>query len=783
MVEYCQFMCSYFTLMDVLWKLTFRLLYLLAYSLIQIGELVRKFIGLIFKIIGYVWLHLWALLLQISSSVINSLVSLFKKIFSIVKASWRKLERYKIRFPRIVPLFNLLSLKSKKKQKRSKTVKTRLALSFQSLKWFVLGVIFTVLFVVIPFIIVGWLRQLPDPHTLAQMKLPATTKFYDRNEKLLYELYADIDRRPVTLAEIPQDIVNATIAVEDQEFYHHLGFSLRGIFRAMREIAFNKNLQGGSTITQQLIKNTLLTPETTLQRKLKEVILAFWAEIIYSKDEILLMYLNNVPYGGTAWGIRAASEKYYDKDVTELTLAESALLAGLPAAPTTYSPFGASPELAEQRQEHVLSRMLQMGYITTEEYEQAREEELRFTQPGNSISAPHFVMYSKQVLDNHFGTRIVEQGGLKIITSLDLELQNAAQEIVQEELAKIAHLNVGNAAVLVTKPDTGEILAMVGSRDYYDEEHDGNVNITTSLQQPGSSIKPINYVAALQNGVTAATLINDSPISYAQPNGKPYSPVNYDGRFHGIVPMRWALANSYNIPAVKVLDKIGVATMINQGRAMGIDSWDDSSRFGLSLTLGGGEVTMVDMAEAYGTLADGGKLTELLPVLDVEDFQGRKLNGFTQRNQEQVVPEGAAFIISDILADNVARSRAFGANSLLHVPGKYVSVKTGTSNEKRDNWTVGYTKDFVVVVWVGNNDNTPMHPTLTSGITGATPIWRRVMDYLLEDREALPPAQPADVVRIPCYGRYEYFTKETVPARGCGIWPKPSPSSSPTPTQ
>ncbi|NCN58846.1 penicillin-binding protein [Candidatus Roizmanbacteria bacterium CG22_combo_CG10-13_8_21_14_all_38_20] len=721
--------------MDVLWKITYRLLYLLAYALILIGGVVRRIIDLVFRPIRYIGM----LLLQ---------------------------------------LFYF------KKKKKPKIERTRLVLSFQSLRWFVLGVIFTMLFVGVPFIVVSWLRQLPDPHTLSQMKLPATTKFYDSNGKLLYELYADIDRRPVALDKIPQDIVNATIAVEDQEFYHHLGFSLRGMFRAAREIILNKKLQGGSTITQQLIKNTLLTPETTISRKLKEVVIASWAEIIYSKDEILSMYLNNVPYGGTAWGIRAASEKYFGTDVTELTLAQSALLAGLPAAPTTYSPFGANPELAKKRQELVLSQMFQMGYITEQERERAKQEQLNFTQPGNTISAPHFVMYTKQVLDDLLGPRIVEQGGLQITTTLDLDLQNVAQEIVQEELAKLARLNVGNAAVLVTKPETGEIVAMVGSRDYYDELNDGNVNITTSLQQPGSSIKPINYVAALQNGMTAATLINDSPISYVQPNGKVYSPVNYDGRFHGIVPLRWALANSYNIPAVKVLDKIGVSSMVEQGQAMGIDSWEDSSRFGLSLTLGGGEVTMLDMAEAYGVFANGGKLMELLPVLEIEDFQGKSLDDFAiDRKQEQVIPEGAAFIISDILADNASRSRAFGVNSLLHIPGKYVSVKTGTSNEKRDNWTVGYTKDFVVVVWVGNNDNSPMHPTLTSGITGATPIWRRVMDYLLEDREALPPAQPDDVVRIPCYGRYEYFIKGTAPVRGCGIWPKFSPSSSPTPTQ
>lgn len=700
-------------------KVFYYFVYLIVYSLILLGETVRKSIVWLIKTIGYIP---------------------------------RKIYASKLKFPRI-----------------------------SSLKWFLLGSFFTVVFIFIPFILFTWFQQLPNPLSLGNMRFPATTKFYDRNNKLLYELFAEIDRQPIQLGQIPQTIIDATIAVEDAEFYHHLGFSPRGIARAFRETFLNHDIQGGSTITQQLIKNTLLTPEPTFRRKAKEVVLAFWAEQIYSKDEIMEMYLNNVPYGGTAWGISAASRKYFGKPVQELSLGESALLTGLPAAPTTYSPYGAHPELVKKRQAFVLSRMQNLGFITKQEEEEAKKEEVVFKPQLHNIKAPHFVMYTKQKLEKTFGTRIIEQGGLHITTSLDLQLQEIVQAIVKEEIAKLSNLNVGNAAVLVTNPSNGQILAMVGSVDYFDTEGDGNVNIATTLQQPGSSIKVVNYAAALQTGITAATIINDAPITFTQANGKTYSPVNYDGRFHGPVPLRQALASSYNIPAVKVLKKIGVEAMVKQGQDMGINSWDDPARFGLSLTLGGGEVTMIDMAQVYGTLANSGKKVNLQPVLEIIDFKEDILQIDQEPINKDVLPEEIAFIITDILSDNAARTPAFGANSLLNIPDKYIAVKTGTSNNKRDNWTIGYTKDYAVVVWVGNNDNSPMHPTLTSGVTGAAPIWRRIFDHLLEGREVPPPQMPEGAVKIPCYGRYEYFTKETLPKNGCGIWPKQTSQPLPTP--
>lgn len=766
-------------------KVFYKLIYVVVYSLILIGEVVRQTIAKAVKTIGYIVFFIVKIVVYILTSavkisipILSRFLALFYDISLKILQSFKSAMLYILEIPahilqiitKVVP--SVLSIPRGIGRRMPRLRIPHL----QSVKWFLFGAIFTTLFVFLPFILITWLGQLPNPQSLSYMKFPATTKFFDRDGKLLYELYAEIDRQPIPLAEIPQHVIDATLAIEDQEFYHHLGFSPRGIVRAMRETFLKQNIQGGSTITQQLIKNTLLTPAPTIRRKIKELILAFWAERIYSKEQILEMYLNNVPYGGTAWGIKAASQKYFQKSVSELTVAEGALLAGLPAAPTTYSPLGARPELARQRQRLVLARMRELGYITVEEERGAKTTELEFNSAPHNIKAPHFVMYTKQQLEKLYGPRLVEQGGLQIKTTLDLELQNRIQEIVQEELTKIAHLNVGNAAVLITQPETGEILAMVGSRDYYDTENDGNVNITTTLQQPGSSIKVVTYSAALQNGFTAATIINDSPVSFPQPNRPPYSPVNYDSRFHGSVPLRWALANSYNVPAVKVLNRIGVKTMIEQGRLMGINTWEDENRFGLALTLGGGEVTMIDMAEVYGTLANLGKRVDTSPVLEVVDFQGEALEEFIKPEVVDALPAEVAFILTDILADNVARTPAFGADSQLATGDKYVAAKTGTSNNKRDNWTIGYTKDFVVVVWVGNNDNSPMHPILTSGITGATPIWRRVMDFLLKDREVLPPPVPAGLVKMPCYGRQEYFTAETVPKNGCPRWSLVTPT-------
>lgn len=647
------------------------------------------------------------------------------------------------------------------------------------LKGFISGSIITILFVILPYNAYVWLKALPQPQLLAQREIEVTTKIFDRNGKLLYEIYADQNRTPVTLTQIPDSLKAATIAIEDKNFYRHTGFSLTGIVRAARETIVNNRTQGGSTISQQLIKSALLTPEIKLSRKIKEIILAFWAERLYSKEQILEMYFNQVPYGGTAWGVEAASFTYFGKSVRSLNLAEAALLAGLPAAPTEYSPFGNHPEKAFARQAEVLRRMVEDNYITQKQADEARNTKIGFATNRTAIKAPHFVMYIRELLEAKYGTRLLERGGLRIHTSLDLGIQEKVEEIVKTNIQSLTQLQVGNGAALVTNPKTGEILAMVGSKDYFATKEDGNVNVTTSLRQPGSSIKVVTYAAALENGFTAASIIDDSPVIYNKPGAAAYTPVNYDGRFHGQVALRYALANSYNIPAVKVLDKIGLPMMIAKARLMGIQSWTDEKRFGLSLTLGGGEVTMLEMAQVFGSLANGGKRHPLLPIIQVVDYTGRIIEHNKPRNGIEAVSPEVAWIMSHILSDNNARAAAFGPNSALVIPGKTVAVKTGTSNDKRDNWTIGYTPSRLTAVWVGNNDNSPMNPHLTSGVTGAAPIWHEVMMELTANRPDEIWPQPDSVIGLPCYfGRIEYFVKDKLPPGGrCN----PLPTATPTP--
>ncbi len=620
-------------------------------------------------------------------------------------------------------------------------------------------------------------KTLPNPLFLTSRDIPTTTKLYDRNGKLLYEIYADENRTPIKLTDVPQIVKNATIAIEDREFYQHQGFSTRGILRALIHNLNSDSLEGGSTITQQLVRSALLTPEKTWSRKIKEFLLSIWTEKLYTKNQILEMYLNQVPYGGTAWGIEAAAETYFGKNIKDLTLAEASLLAGLPAAPSLYSPFGIHPELTKVRQEEVLARMVDSGFISTDQKEETKKQSLNFRRPAIPIAAPHFVMYVKELLEQQYGPRIVERGGLKVVTTIDLSLQEMAQKIVSTQIENLRPLNVGNGAVLITNPQNGEILSMVGGANFFDQRS-GNVNVTTSLRQPGSSIKVVNYAKALSFGFTAASILDDSPITYKMAGAPSYTPINYDGKYHGKIPLRIALASSYNIPAVKVLASIGIKSMIEQGKLMGITSWNDEDRFGLSLTLGGGEVTMLDMAKVYGTLASGGIRRNLTPIISIVNYRGEQLPNPLIKNEIQAVPASIAFILTSILSDNSARTPAFGQNSALNIAGKTVAVKTGTSDNKRDNWTIGFTSDYAVVVWVGNNDNSPMDPQLTSGITGAAPIWNEVMRSLLVGKEDKSFTSPEDIVSMPCLGRIEYFIKGTEPKGGCVLPPTISPSPS-----
>lgn len=625
------------------------------------------------------------------------------------------------------------------------------------------------------------LKDLPLPTKLSSSSNPETTLVYDRNGKILYNIYDKRNQISITLSNIPKDLKEATIAIEDKNFYHHGAIDLRGMARALVSIVFRQQIQGGSTLTQQLVKNSLLTQERTIPRKIKEIILSFATEFLYSKDQILEMYLNQTPYGGPAWGVETASETYFGKRAKDLTLAEAALLAGLPQSPTRYSPFGAHPEFAKKRQIEVLRNMKEAGFITEAERQKAEKEKLKYKTIATEISAPHFVLYIKDLLIEKYGEKVVEEGGLKVTTSLDLSVQEAAEASVAAQIDSLPkYYHVTNGAALVTNPATGEILAMVGSKNYFDASIDGNVNLTTSLRQPGSSIKPINYAVGLVNNYGAATAFVDQPTCFANQGGRNYCPQNYDGRWHGLVQMRYALANSFNIPAVKMLKVNGIPAMIATASAMGITTFGDPINYGLSLTLGGGEVRMTEMATAFGVFANGGYRINLHPILKIVDKKGKVLEEYSPPKSpifgKRVLDSGVAFIISDILSDNGARAQAFGTNSQLRIDEKVVSVKTGTTNDYRDNWTIGYTPSVLVATWVGNNDNSRMSGVV-SGVTGAAPIWNDIMSYLLEGKPNEPPSRPASVIQKQvcadtglfasleagrtCQTRMEYFIKGT----------------------
>lgn len=689
-----------------------------------------------------------------------------KQYTSIILAKARQVRlksseklRFSLRLPRLswftakrTLAFTPLAKPSKKRPPRK---------SILRLEYFIIGFIFAL-------IIVGsqeaydFVRRLPSPRAIGKVNYSLTSHIYDRNGKLLYDVYRDQNRTPVKLKDLPTYVYQAAIAIEDKDFFSHRGISLvGGIGRAIKESIVTGKVQGGSTITQQLIKSSLLSPERTLERKFKEIILALWAERLYTKNQILEMYLNQVPYGGSAYGIEEAAKTFYGKSARELTVDEAATLAGLPQAPSVYSPY-TNPTLTKQRRNDVLVKMRDQGYIKKDSYEQAKAKEIEVLPPTNFIKAPHFVFYVRNKIEEIFGTHSIEEGGLRVRTTIDLTLQQKTEEILKEELDKVRHLNITNGAVLITRPTTGEILAMVGSVDYFEQPY-GAYNVTTANRQPGSSIKPLMYSLALDRGQTAATIIDDTPVAYSNQWGEVYRPINYDGRFHGRTPLRFALANSYNIPAVRTLNTLGVDAFVNHARTMGISTWNDSSRFGLSLTLGGGEVTMVDMAKAYGVFANLGKRVELDPFVNVANFNDETLYSHIMV-ERKVLSEGASYIISDILADNIARQQAFGARSQLEVPGYQVAVKTGTTDDKKDNWTIGYTPEYLVTVWVGNNDNTPMNQALTSGVTGAAPIWNRVMTHLLTTYSTKNSwfNKPSDIVEKNCYGtRKEYFLKGT----------------------
>ncbi len=653
-------------------------------------------------------------------------------------------------------------------KKAKKFSRTRGVLFVTLCVLFVLLIAFGVLYIFL-------LRDLPSPTKLTNTTGSYSTQIYDRHGKLLYTIYADRNQSFIPLEKIPKNLQLATIAIEDKDFYHHGAVDFRGIARAAYSIAVHKQLQGGSTLTQQLVKTSLLTPERTVTRKVKEVILAFATEALYPKNKILEMYLNQVPYGGTSYGVEAASLAFFGKPVKDLTLAQQAFLAGLPEAPSTFSPFGSHPELGKKRQEEILHKMYAQQYITKPERDKALAETLHFQKITNPIKAPHFVFYVKDLLVKKYGEQTVTHGGLKVQTSLDLATQNYVEATVSAQLEGLGSYSVGNGGALVTNPATGEILAMAGGKNYFGTPQpegctvgancvfEPNVNVAISHRQPGSSIKPINYAVGLMKGYSAATPFIDAPICFPTPGQKPYCPRNYDGRFHGIVTMRQALGSSFNIPAVEMLKLNGIESMLETGRAMGLTTLNDPRGYGLSLTLGGVQVTMLDMSTAFGVFANQGYRVDLHPILKITDRNGVVLEDYKPPSSpifgKKVIPSEVSFIISDILSDNNARIPAFGPNSELKIEGKHVSVKTGTTNDYRDNWTIGYTPSYLVAVWVGNNDNTPMSG-IVSGVTGAAPIWHTLMAHLLENKKSEIPQKPPNV-----FGKYACATTGSVDSK------------------
>lgn len=625
--------------------------------------------------------------------------------------------------------------------------------------------LFLLLFVALPILSLS----LPSPDKIVRTQ-GFSTQIMDRNGKILYDVYANQNRNPVQLSDIPLFLRQATISIEDKNFYKHQGFDPVGMVRGLVRIFTSGRAAGGSTLTQQLVKNALLTNDRTLTRKLKEFILSVEIEKKYTKDQILQMYLNEVPYGGTAWGIGTAAQTYFGKNVKDLDLIESVILAGLPQSPSTYSPYSSTPKAYVSRTKEVLRRMREDGYITKDQ-ETAAAAQLRdvtFQTRGAGFKAPHFVQYVQKILEDRYGQAIVEQGGLKVTTTLDSDLQEKAQQIVTDEISKVEKQHIGNGAAIVLNPETGEILAMVGSKDFNAINYDGQVNVTVSHRQPGSSFKPFTYVTAFKKGYTPATLIMDVPTTFPGGIGQPdYNPVNYDGKYVGPIQVRYALGNSRNIPAVKMLAIVGIRDVLVTATDMGISTLPPTqetlNRVGLSLTLGGGEVRLIDMANAYSAFVNKGYRVDPVAILKVTDVNGKVLENNSPQKGKNVISEEQAFLINSILSDNDARKEVFGPNSLINLSN--VMVKTGTTNDKRDNWTIGGNDNAMVGVWVGNNDNSPML-NVASGVSGASPIWRKIIQEALKGKPNVAFEIPSNIERMDVDTVSGYAAHDGFPSRG-----------------
>ncbi len=650
-------------------------------------------------------------------------------------------EQIGVKFPKIR---NIMPKSSRSRRFRANSgsifaPQNRQLLYAKLLRFFAFGSLAAVIGgVILFFVMFAWFsRSLPKPGEVVRRE-GFSTQILDRNGNLLYDLFNDERRTPVTIAQIPVDLQHAVVATEDKDFYTHRGFDFLTILRIPYNILFKQRVVGGSTLTQQLVKNALLTNERSITRKFKELVLSLQIERKFTKDQILEMYLNEAPYGGTAWGVGTASEVYFNKPVNELNLVQSAILAGLPQRPSAYSPYAGKTDedgvpLWRVRTMGVLRRMREDEYITEAAYQQALGDldSVVFEKSAIDIKAPHFVFYVRDLLTQMYGEEAVDAGGFKVTTTLNVDLQEKAQEVVANEIAKVEKLNITNGAALVMDPRNGEILSMVGSRDYHSSSISGQFNVVVDgLRQPGSSIKPVTYLAMLQRGYTPASMLMDVETVFApHENAKEYNPKNYDGKFRGPVNLRNSLGSSLNIPAVKSLAIVGVQDFLSLAYDMGFvtlePTKENMSRFGLAVTLGGAEIHMIDTVTAYSSFANYGQKVEPVAILKIEDTKGNVIFEHRPVQGRKVIEEEEAFLINHILSDNNARAIAFGTGSLLNVSPN-VAVKTGTTNDQKDNWAIGWSSELIVGAWVGNNDNTSMK-SVASGVSGATPIWRNII--------------------------------------------------------
>lgn len=645
----------------------------------------------------------------------------------------------------MLPKFTIEPLKKSVKTIKTSGFKSLLSSAFTLFVWvFIIGVIiFLSYFIYLQ-------RALPDPEALVTRKIGESTKIYDRTgENLLYDIHGEEKRTIVPWENIPDYVKKATLASEDSDFYNHKGIDFYGIARAFITDLKNVGIsQGGSTITQQLVKKALLGDQrdSTLRlidRKIKEIILTIKIERRFSKDELFWMYLNQIPYGSNAYGIEAASNTFFGKSAKDLTLNEAVTLASLPKAPTYYSPYGSHVDDLIIRKNNNLKRMFELGYITSEEYNKAKNETVNFKVATENILAPHFVIMVKEYLVSKYGEDAVERDGLKVVTTLNSDLQSIAEEAV----TKYSKINkekykANNAALTAINPKTGEVLALIGSSDYFDIANEGNFNVATAKRQPGSSFKPFAYAAAFKAGYPDGTILFDvrtefNPECPPDGTGKKdqygldcYHPNNYDGRFRGPVTLRNGLAQSLNIPSVKTLYLAGIDSTLNLAESMGITTLQDRSRFGLSLVLGGAEVKLIDLVSAYGVFANDGIRNLWFIVKKVESATGETLEDNTAE-PKRVLESSVASLVNDVLSDNNARAPVFGNSNPLYIPGKEVAAKTGTTQENRDAWVVGYTPSLAIGVWTGNNDNKSMTQA-GAGISASGPMWNQFMTKALE---------------------------------------------------